>query len=76
MTKIPKFKKPDDYKRDSARVVISSRVSQKCKDSLDWASRSAGIGVSELVAGILEDYSGWLLAEHMKTAQSAAKKFG
>ena len=75
MTKKPKFKVPSDYKKDSARVLISSRVSQKCKDSLDWACQSAGIGVSELVAGILEDYSEWLLTEYLKSAQIAAKDF-
>jgi hypothetical protein len=69
------FKKPLEYKKNVAKVVISSRVSLKCKDSLDWASRSAGIGVSELVAGILEDYSEWLLAHYLKSAQASAKKF-
>jgi hypothetical protein len=73
--KKPVFKKPLDYKKSAIKVVLSSRVSQKCKDSLDWASRSAGIGVSELVAGILEDYSEWLLSEYMKAAQTTAKKF-
>lgn len=73
--KKPSFKKPSEYKKDSAKVVLSSRVSQKCKDSLDWASRSAGIGISELVAGVLEDYSEWLLAEHLKSAHASAKKY-
>lgn len=73
--KKPNFKKPIEYKKNSVKVVISSRVSQKCKDSLDWASRSAGIGVSELVAGILEDYSEWLLAQYLKSAQASAKEF-
>ena len=70
-----KFKRPSEYKKGSAKAVVSSRVSQKCKDSLEWASRNAGLGVSELVAGILEDYSEWLLFEYLKSAQAAAKKF-
>jgi hypothetical protein len=73
--KKPNFKKPIEYKKNSVKVVLSSRVSQKCKDSLDWASRSAGIGVSELAAGILEDYSEWLLAHYLKSAEGTAKKF-
>lgn len=73
--KKPDFKSPAQYKKDQAKVVISSRVPQKCKDALDWAAKSSEMGVSELVAGILEDYSEWLMQEYMKQGKRVAEKY-
>lgn len=71
----PPRKSPSQYKKDLAKVVVSSRVSQKCKDTLEWAARTNEMGVSELGAGILEDYSDWLLSEYVKSAEKVAEKF-
>lgn len=73
--KNPPKKSPEKYKRDLAKTVLSSRVSQKCKDTLDWAAKVNGMGVSELVSGILEDYSDWLMSEYIKSTSKAAEKF-
>ena len=70
-----KYKKPEEYKKQGARTVVSGRVSAECKEALEWASRNADMGVSELVAGVLEDYSKWLMAEYMKRSRTASKKF-
>lgn len=71
----PPRKSPSQYKNDLAKVVVSSRVTQKCKDTLEWAARTNDMGMSELVAGVLEDYSDWLISGYMKSASKAAEKF-
>jgi hypothetical protein len=42
---------------------------------LDWAARQGAMGVSELLAGILEDYSDWYLKEVMKSTHNAKDTF-
>jgi hypothetical protein len=74
MKKAP-FKKPEAYKKEMSKVVVSSRVSQKCKETLDWAATNQGMRVSELVAGILEDYSDWFLKEVMSASHKAQGRF-
>jgi hypothetical protein len=68
-------KRPEQYKKDLAKTVISSRVSQKCKDTFEWAAKANDMGVSELVSGVLEDYAEWLLTEYTKEGRKLAEKF-
>lgn len=71
----PRRKSPKEYKRDLAKSVLSSRVSQKCKDTLEWAAKTNDMGLSELASGVLEDYADWLAGEYMKTANKSAEKY-